>query len=423
LHRFPDQRGLWPRWSPDGQAIALTINQTATPQSLALIDVASREVKSASAPHSYDQLSSVAWEPGSRRFYCVQAESVSANSGGSPAALFRYSLSSGRFEKLLWSSFASRVLDWMPSGELVLDTRSSRINLKELRLGTNQASARSLTFGNSTDRQPAYSPHEGEQVLFSSNRSGNLEIWSIDRKTKALRRLTDHPADDWDPGLSPSGKHLLWSSNRSPDGRKGNLEIWIAEPDGANPNQLTHDGFAAENPVVTPDDKWVVYSSGNPGKTGIWKTHLDGTAPAQLVKATSANLPEISPDGRYVAYLEGQFGLRPTIKVVEVDSGAAVPFAISVQTVKETSAILGRLRWMPPDGKAIAFLGQDPNGVNGVYVQDFVPGVDTSNTRRQLAGFDPENSAESFGISPDGHFITAAWEQFYSIMMTQDLPR
>jgi hypothetical protein len=37
--------------------------------------------------------------------------------------------------------------------------------------------------------------------------------------------------------------------------------------------------------------------------------------------------------------------------------------------------------------------------------------------------FDQENSAESFGISPDGKFITiAAWEQFFSIMVAVDLP-
>ena len=75
-----------------------------------------------------------------------------------------------------------------------------------------------------------------------------------------------------------------------------------------------------------------------------------------------------------------------------------------------------------PDGKSLVFLGQDERGVHGLYVQNFVPGQDTMKTRRPIGPFDPENSAESFGISPDGQFITiATWEQFFSIMVTEDL--
>ena len=111
-----------------------------------------------------------------------------------------------------------------------------------------------------------------------------------------------------------------------------------------------------------------------------------------------------------------------TIKVVEIESGAPVPFEIRHAAKKETAAIIGRVRWMP-DGKSLVFLGQDERGVNGIYIQDFVPGQDTSNTRRPLGPFDADNPAESFGISPDGQFLTiATWEQFFSIMVTEDLP-
>jgi len=89
--------------------------------------------------------------------------------------------------------------------------------------------------------------------------------------------------------------------------------------------------------------------------------------------------------------------------------------------IRETTVFIGRIRWMP-DGKSLVFVGQNQNGVNGLFIQDFVPGQDTSASRRQLVGFDPENSVESFGISPDGKFITIAmWEQFFSIMMTDAL--
>jgi Tol biopolymer transport system component len=89
--------------------------------------------------------------------------------------------------------------------------------------------------------------------------------------------------------------------------------------------------------------------------------------------------------------------------------------------VKETIAILGRGRWMP-DGKSLVFLGQNESGVHGLYVQDFIPGQNTTKTR-QLGPFDPGSFVESFGISPDGQHITiATWKQFFSILVTEDLP-
>jgi hypothetical protein len=69
------------------------------------------------------------------------------------------------------------------------------------------------------------------------------------------------------------------------------------------------------------------------------------------------------------------------------------------------------------------FVGQDEKGNYGLYVQDFVPGQDTSKSRRSLVGFEPGVSTESFGISPDGSRITVAiWEQVSSLMVAEHVP-
>ena len=66
---------------------------------------------------------------------------------------------------------------------------------------------------------------------------------------------------------------------------------------------------------------------------------------------------------------------------------------------------MGRSRWMP-DGKGIAFVC----GLDGVkvYRQDFRPGSDTSATRSVLLSGDDASVPETFGISHDGKWITAA---------------
>jgi hypothetical protein len=49
---------------------------------------------------------------------------------------------------------------------------------------------------------------------------------------------------DWHPAFLPDGR-LLFSSDRS-----GNFEIWIAEADGSRPHQLTRDGSGAERMIL-----------------------------------------------------------------------------------------------------------------------------------------------------------------------------
>ena len=173
--------------------------------------------------------------------------------------------------------------------------------------------------------------------------------------------------------------------------------------------------------MVSPNGRQIVYSAGSAERAGVWRMGIDGTEATRLVSGR-ASLPEISPDGRYVAYLESPLTRGSVVRVVSLPDGAPVPFEIRISRPKDTVVTLGRLRWMP-DGRAIAFIGQDENGVTGVFVQDFVPGKDTSATLRKLGGFDPEAPTESFAISPDGsRMVVTRWEQLFGIMMAEGLP-
>jgi Tol biopolymer transport system component len=252
-------------------------------------------------------------------------------------------------------------------------------------------------------------------VAFSSNRGGGMNLWLVSTATGNLRRVTDAHVN-WDPAFTRDGKRLLWSSNRG-----GNFEVWTADVDGSAPRQVTRDGGNAENPTATPDGQWVVYSSGNPQKAGLWKTRLDGTGAVHLVKGR-VSLPDVSPDGRHALYRVFSGKYPALLKVVRVEDGQAEPFEIQVEAKRRTTVTLGRARWLP-DGRGIAFVGQDESGASGVYVQDFAPGRDTAATRRRLAGFDPDVAAESFGLAPDGsRLVVAGWVQLFSLMEADHLP-
>jgi len=405
---------ITPRWSPDGRTIAAVtgLGNVAAGIGIDIIDISGGRSRLLVSPHPSMRHSSVLWSADSRSVVYSEAESVAAWLTGSSAHIVRQDVKTGASRTLAWVPNHSKTLDVLDSGRLLLDTRSSRENLREVPIdGSAAADERWLTRGNSTDRQPTYSP-DGEWVAFSSNRGGSLDLWAINRANRTVRRLTTDPADDWDVAYSPDGRRLLWGSNRS-----GPYEIWAANPDGSDAKQLSHDGFA-QNPQQTPDGKWLVYHSTNPAHAGLWRMRSDGRDPVTLIEG-AIQLPEVSPDGRNVLFIDG---LAARIRVVSLADGHFVPFEIAIVRRKETTAILGRARWMP-DGRAIAFIGQDEHGVNGVFLQDFVPGRDTTATRRKLGGFDVENSAETFAISPDGKLLTiGGWEQMLNILIVNNVP-
>lgn len=405
-----DAGALHPRWSPDGTTVAMVgARGGRVTQTVMLVDANSGKTTTLATPPKAGEVSSVVWAADGRSVLYVRAESVEAVVGSS-AKIVRHDIRTDQTDVIGWTSHNGVLLDVLADGKLVLDVRSPRDNLREITPG---GADRWITRGNSSDRQPAYSP-DGQSVLFSSNRSGNLDLW-IATRDGSVRRVTDDGAEDWDPAFTPDGRQIVWSS-----GRSGNLEIWMANADGSGARQISRDGVDAENPTATPDGRWIVYNSFNPAKLGVWKVRTDGSQATQLVKARAA-LPEVSPDGQYVAYLAESRSPRANIRVTRLSDGQDMRFSIPLRTLRRTSAILGRVRWMP-DGKRVAYLAQNEDGVNGIFVQDFVPGADTGATRRELGGFDRERAAESFGIGPDGRMTVAGWEQLFSLFSIEGVP-
>jgi len=407
-----------PRWNAEGTSILVTSGLTAAggqTRKLFLIDAKKGSVQEFPTALKFGAISNVTWLSADEVLY-FQAESVTGNGvGTSPAKAFRQNLRTGENAPLFWAPVSPSTLDLLPGGRVVFDGMSGRQSLREYPLD-RKSPPRWLTRGNISDRQPCFSP-DGEWVVFSSNRSGNLDLWEVSTRTGMLKSLTDDAAEDWDPGFSPDGKHLLWSSNRS-----GAFEIWLANPDGSGARQLTHDGNDAENPTETPDGKWVVYASANRQSPGIWRIHPDGTEAKLVVHGAGITLPEVSPDGRFVLYETRLNPLLVNIYVARVEDGAEAPFHTTVEGGRRTVVTLGRSRWSS-DGKHIIFTGQDEKGLDGVYIQDFVPGKDTRATRRALAGFDPEWITESLGLSPDGkRLVLSESERMFSLLVADGVP-
>ncbi len=415
---FPGESVGNPRWSPDGRRVALNTFSAATTggqlRKVFVVEVASGRFQELKPPLGPGTLSSAVWVGNDDLLY-LQSESVAGNGVAvSSCQAVRQNIRTQAIQRLFWAPNNGNTLDLLPDGRIVYDCLTGRQNLREWDLA-GKAPPRWLTRGSINDRQPVFS-RDGEWVTFSSNRSGNLDLWAVSTKSGVVRSITDDPAEDWDPGLTPDGRSLLWSSNRT-----GVFEIWASNPDGTGARQVSRDGEDAENPTQTPDGRWIVYASGNRRTPGIWKVHPDGSGAQLLVPGATALLPEVSPDGVWALYLTAE-GTRSTLQAVRIEDGKDAGVRISQETKRKSVVTVGRSRWMS-DGRRILFTGQDEHGLDGVYVQDFVPGKDTTATRRKLAGFDPDWKTESLGLSPDGRrLVLSETENLFSILVADGVP-
>jgi serine/threonine protein kinase/Tol biopolymer transport system component len=410
LHKFESGNAFLRalRWSPDGRW--LTVQTTSGGLSaenvrFQLVSHDGSQVAMVKPAVSGGDLSAVTWIGKDEVIYSRSSSAASVGAvSTSSSRLVRQKVPDGGASVLLWLAGGSSAVDSLGRGRLVVDLISSRENLREMTPGKKGLEAeRWLSHGSSIDRQPVFSP-DGKWVAFTSNRSGNYDIWAISTSDGLVRRLTDDPGDDWDPGFTPDGK-LLWTSHRT-----GNFEIWMAEADGSGAHQVSHDGIDAENATATRDG-WIIYNSGSK-QPGLWKVRPDGSQ-AKLIVPGVHNWPEASPDGQLVmatglrlgSFAGGEGPRRPVgayIGVYRIADGAEV-FKIQLQNVASTILGLGRSRWKP-DGRSIVFIDADENGVAGIFQQDFAAGQDTSGTRR-LVMSDPDRQPETFGIAPDGSRI------------------
>jgi uncharacterized protein YraI len=73
----------------------------------------------------------------------------------------------------------------------------------------------------------------GSQLLFSSNRSGNWEVYRVQADGSDLVQLTNHPGFDGPAAFSPDGRRIAFVSNRD-----GAWAIYLMNNDGSNLQKL-----------------------------------------------------------------------------------------------------------------------------------------------------------------------------------------
>lgn len=139
---------------------------------------------------------------------------------------------------------------------------------------------------------------DGKTLVHCGVRGDNKDIWTIPTSGGVDTRITIHSGDDDGPDYSSNGRWIYFNSNRS-----GSNQVWRAPVDGeGEPEQITRDDRVNWFPHPSPDGKWIVYLSYEPGT-------LRHPANRNVI------LRRMKPDGSKITNIRHLFGGQGTINV------------------------------------------------------------------------------------------------------------
>ena len=117
--------------------------------------------------------------------------------------------------------------------------------------------------------------------------------------------------------------------------------------------------------TFSPDGKWVVYSRFGE-RVALWKVSIEGGEPTQI-SPEGAVSPAISPDGKTIAVVLRQGGMRNRIMLIPFDGNGEVTKAFDTVLESIPGTNRQKLQWTA-DGRAIYHIAYN-NGVSNIWQQ------------------------------------------------------
>lgn len=162
-----------------------------------------------------------------------------------------------------------------------------------------------LTFNPADDRRPLWT-RDGQRVVFTSLRDGQFNLfWQAADGTGQAERLISHP----NPGrtafsFSPDGKKLAFQEIKPETGYDLHLLLLEGQPTS---RPLLQTPSNESSPAISPDGRWIAYSSDESGGSQIYVRPFPETDKGQWqISTKSGNSPLWSPDGRELFYQDGE---------------------------------------------------------------------------------------------------------------------
>jgi len=234
---------------------------------------------------------------------------------------------------------------------------------------------------------------KNDKIVFSSYRSGNWELWTINPDGTELTQLTNTPDDERSAKWSTDKKRIVYSTNRG-EIWTINSELgsptWMRKPDlsrassraSASAQKLPLKTSKNDQPVWSPDGNTIIFVSYiviPEEDSDIWAWEVKGQEGKRASKSTAPlafrlpldekdgveSFPSFSPDGKRIA-----FSLRISsfpkkvieeIYVAELDTGKRKQITNTDEKIEFSYSLVNiQVDWSPV-GDTLAFASNRAN--------------------------------------------------------------
>jgi len=208
----------------------------------------------------------------------------------------------------------------------------------------------------------AWSP-DGKRFAYYA-KYDERKTWSIHTMNSdgTNRKRLTHVKNKWDnsPAWSPDGTKIAFSREYEDSEKNWKQEVWIMNSDGSQQTQIKP--IKGGGPYFTPDGRIVFHSESKNKKTQISIADIDGNNIIQLThNEAEEQHPEVSPNGKQIAFMSDRDGSKE-IYVMNID-GSNQKQLTSSEAAK----------WYPswsPDGSKIIFSSTSLDGERNIYMMN-----------------------------------------------------
>ncbi|MFC3714234.1 S9 family peptidase [Sphingoaurantiacus capsulatus] len=242
-------------------------------------------------------------------------------------------VANGHTKRLTTNAAADRSAVWSPDGREIafVSTRWGRPSLYVMPADGERSGLRQVTQPGFTPIYPAWSA-DGRHLMFTAARDSHFYSRGLYRVPVAgggePERIT--PADDaknaW-PSVSPDGKRVAYISDRS-----GYLNIWTMNPDGSGQQQVTRaaeDQDYPDNDYIqtmglrwSPDGKRILYFTNQQGNLRLRTVDVATGRTAIVENRDGSHHPVGWVDDRTVAYVYESYRDIPELYVKPLNGTA-----------------------------------------------------------------------------------------------------
>jgi hypothetical protein len=235
-----------------------------------------------------------------------------------------------------------------------------------------------------TPLAPGQQPLPVVPLVYTSWTTGNAEVDIVGSDGNGARDLSNSPASDFDPALSPDGTRVVFTSTRT-----GHGDLYVIGADGSGLVRLTTSPYADTAPAWSPDGKQLVFASSGPAGNGLFLVNADGTGRRRLtIDKAGASTPAWSPNGQTIAFTRTVKGTAAEIYLIPATGGTAV--RLTHNTVPDLDPT-----WSP-DGTRLIWTRTSAVGASSLIV---AAANDTGETTVTAAA---ELARQPVWLGPDG---------------------